>query len=467
MLPVCHSAESLHLWFELAHLAQCSAVMSVSTGPSGKNIDYLSQLDVFMSDPKVASPTEVTADYDGDTDTSKLASMAKLFQENTLFFLFGSGSNQHNQLLLGSDDNNACLVNGEDAHELKEIVLCAPTGTSKDVKKIVGGGGHSGLLTNDGSLFLWGWNSSGQLGRPPNSSQSSTTPPLPVIPRLASCAVEDVALGFGHTVVIEKGSGRLLAFGDNERGQVLGSVGTKSVAEPTTPAIAKGLSFVRVAAGLFHSAAVTTEGDLITFGCLRFGQSLPEPWRPNDGSRIVDVACGRRHTVALDEHGRVWTMGESKRGQLGRNVDSNKGPGLVDGFLGEKQSGCVRVGSGWSHTIATVETPSGESHIYGWGRNDKGQLGFQSPEEQVSTPTRLFQERDVKDVACGSECTVIQDVNQTILGCGWNEHGNLATGNDQDAFVLQKTQGAPIVSPGSADDILMAVGGGHLLTMKR
>ena len=40
-------------------------------------------------------------------------------------------------------------------------------------------------------------------------------------------------------------------------------------------------------------------------------------WHPVDGSKMVRVACGRRHTVALDENGWVWTLGDKKYSQLG------------------------------------------------------------------------------------------------------------------------------------------------------
>ena len=110
----------------------------------------------------------------------------------------------------------------------------------------------------------------------------------------------------------------------------------------------------------FHSAAITRRsGELITWGCGRFGQCLrveetssPHQddtkegvstvgrWRPPDGCKLVQVACGRRHTVVLDEHGRVWTVGDNKYGQLGRVSGRGRDlsmiePQLVNGPLGQ------------------------------------------------------------------------------------------------------------------------------------
>ena len=93
-----------------------------------------------------------------------------------------------------------------------------------------------------------------------------------------------------------------------------------------------------VACGLVHSAAVTENGDLYTWGCGFQGQtghaSLALDDETNDrltgvqllpklvGSfvrkeKITAVACGARHTAALSSLGEVWCWGEGKCGQLG------------------------------------------------------------------------------------------------------------------------------------------------------
>ncbi len=469
----------------LLDLPFAAAIMSVSIGPSGRNDAYLHNLDEFMEQASASSIAAAKAlhDHTGDTDTGDLSSMVKTFQEsNDLYFLFGSGSNQHNQLLLKSPNDDLLLKNGEDAWELSEIVLCTDRQDERQVpKSLLAGGGHSGFLTENGKLYLWGWNQHGQLGT--SGPCNDNTAPLLCIRPLQDITVEKAALGFSHTLVIEKETGRLYAFGDNGRGQVDGTISLEAIDKPVTPTFLQGESFVDVAAGLFHSAAITVKGEVVTFGCGRFGQSLSDKgnsddvwtgrWRPEDGSRLVRVACGRRHTAVLDEFGRVWTFGENKYGQLGRVIGDGKFdrvPRLVAGSLGEKESGCFDIDSGWSHTI--VRTSDG---VYGWGRNDRGQLGTGS-RENLSVPTPLFENVKARSITCGSESTMVLDDVGTILGCGWNEHGNLALGNDTDSLVLQPVTGARIVAPPSegGDDedlsqegkILMAKGGAHLLAMK-
>lgn len=66
------------------------------------------------------------------------------------------------------------LKNGEDAWEMIETVLCTKRQDEQQIpKSLFAGGGHSGLLTEDGRLYLWGWNQHGQLGTSGPSTASS------------------------------------------------------------------------------------------------------------------------------------------------------------------------------------------------------------------------------------------------------------------------------------------------------
>jgi alpha-tubulin suppressor-like RCC1 family protein len=473
---------SLSLYFST------KAIMSVANGPSGKNDFYLNSLDHFLTDAAT-----VAAKND---DTSKLATMTRTLQQHQLHFLVGSGSNQHNQLLLRRENNGACLVKGEDAHERKEIVLCTQStetnGENNDdrPKQLHVGGGHSGLLTQGGRLYIWGWNESGQLGTSGflTDESDSEAPPPPlggIVKPLLDILVETAAFGFSHTLIVEKETGRLFCFGSNERGQVDGTLSSKVVASPITPSFLAGEKVSAVAAGLFHSAVITSEGELVTFGCGRFGQSLSSEsdksdvnvlvwvgrWKPADGSRLVGVACGRRHTAVLDDQGRIWTFGENKHGQLGRSIVGEEKkdpvPRLVEGFEPVVSASHCEITCGWSHTIMRIESADGTSAVYGWGRNDKGQLGTGTT-ESVPVPRRLFanNSKTIRSIVCGSESTLALDEAGDVWGCGWNEHGNLALGTDKDALELTKTVGARIVAPHDGKKIVIAAGGAHFLAAR-
>ncbi len=322
--------------------------------------------------------------------------MLRSFQNDyRLYFLTGGGSNQHNQLFLNRPDIFS-LIDAEDAHLRKDIVLPSPLFSNDESgncpKAIYAGGGHSGLLTKEGKLFLWGWNKDLQCGMQ-SAVQSSPTEnqPLPFIRPLENINVERASLGFSHTLVVEKETGKLFSFGNDERGQVTGrrKVSLSDIAvHPMTPDFLQNEAIEIVDAGLFHSAAVTKRGELITFGCNRFGQSnlnasesMDGPistygrWKPDDAERIVGVACGRRHTVAVDSLNRIWTFGENRHGQLGRKIQGKKDPTPtaldMEGRIEEGDN--VAVHCGWSHTIIHAKGQKG-NRFFGFGRNDKGEI---------------------------------------------------------------------------------------------
>ena len=85
---------------------------------------------------------------------------------------------------------------------------------------------------------------------------------------------------------------------------------------------------VSMAAGHKHSAILTEDGLLFTFGCgnngalghgLDFGdQHWPKLVEDLRDEYIVEVSCGQNHTVCLSESGKVFTFGMGRYGQCGR-----------------------------------------------------------------------------------------------------------------------------------------------------
>ncbi|KAL7543470.1 hypothetical protein ACHAWF_007398 [Thalassiosira exigua] len=493
--------------------------MSVSIGPSGPNDAYLFHLHDFLTSATSHSPAARPAleDHSGDEETGELALMVGMLQkEYRPYFLFGAGSNERGQLQLksrstgifpkteGGEGRRKTGQGDDEVHELTEMLLAVPRRGVDDVKdmsrdeldghprSLHAGGGHSAMLTRGGDLYLWGWNDAGQLGRPPASSpaQEGGAPPFDVVTPLSDIKVAMVDLGHTHTLVVEEETGRLFGFGEDGRGQVSGCAasGDKDQSFWHVPRTPEGLSreqFVDVAAGLFHSAAVTRRGELITWGCGRFGQCLcntnsessVERWSPPDGSKLKQVACGRRHTVALDDLGRIWTLGDNKYGQLGWSSDSSvsrMGPKLVDGPLGQIGSGCFTICSGWSHVLALTRDKHSEQVIlHGWGRNDKGQLGMKSSLGYETRPRVLQSDTaiSIQSVCCGAESSHVLSIDGRIFSCGWNEHGNLALGcsdeNGECCFSWMPVSGARVVAPPTSKgkETLFAAGGAHFIIM--
>jgi len=503
----------------LIDLSFAAATMTRAVGPSGPNVDYLFNLDQFLS--KVANDTTSNVSINdgivGDVDTRILASMVRELQtqESTnnagLYFLFGSGSNQYNQLLLRQSTKNDERQHAEtdasgegDVDKLTEIILLAASArdhqTSKSVlpsipRALYAGGGHSALLTQNNRLYLWGWNDYGQLGHVLISAQTAS--PIPYLQKEdgTPMEVQNAALGHSHTLILEKSTRNVYAFGENNRGQcgILtnsqdNDASSTSFPIPVIPHQLKDVQCQSISAGVFHSLVITLTGYCISFGSSNFHQSnfgnpsaiIPPSntakvctgWKPPD-TKLVKAAAGQRHTLLLDEEGTVYTIGDNKHGQRG-TVQSNR-QDLIPTQV--NLTNVVDIDCGWSHCIAAVRAVDGNGvaadiRLYGWGRNDKGQLGlghFQPVKEP--TPLVIFpedtQQPKIRSWSCGSECTMILTEDGTVYGTGWNEHGNLGIGSDvkveENVNRFTKIRGAQM--PKLQEGQIMAAGGGQFITM--
>jgi alpha-tubulin suppressor-like RCC1 family protein len=169
-------------------------------------------------------------------------------------------------------------------------------------------------------------------------------------------------------------------------------------------------------------------------------------------------------------------MGDNKYGQLGRLSGENcTKPQLVDGPLGQRDSGCITIHSGWSHLLALVRHKDSDKMImFGWGRNDKHQLGI-SPNHHIFIPQamRFLDGNAIQSVCCGAESSHILDELGNIYSTGWNEHGNLGIGindnpGESDDSQWRKVSGANVVAPSTINKKMkkvIAAGGAHLIAM--
>eukprot|EP01006_Ploeotia_vitrea_P052763 TRINITY_DN67725_c10_g1_i1.p1 TRINITY_DN67725_c10_g1~~TRINITY_DN67725_c10_g1_i1.p1 ORF type:complete len:398 (+),score=178.69 TRINITY_DN67725_c10_g1_i1:757-1950(+) len=179
--------------------------------------------------------------------------------------------------------------------------------SGKKVVKIACGYYHSLVITADGRLMSFGANTNGQCG---TGSRLAIMEPTRVWFRKGT-RICDVAGGGYHSIALDD-EGHVYAFGKNRSGQ-LGVGDTDERLSPFelevfTMLNGEATRAFMVAAGLFHSAVVTRDGKLYCFGDNRYGQlgnggddNTPHPTRvllPN-GGKVRQVACGSWHTLCL------------------------------------------------------------------------------------------------------------------------------------------------------------------------
>jgi len=225
---------------------------------------------------------------------------------------------------------------------------------------------HGVAVSSGGSVSVWGDNSLGQLGI---SGTSKTLVPLRV-PNLENI----VSVGAGETFSVALCSdGTLMGWGDNRYGQ-LGSPIQTAVAPPQPVPVA-GYVLKSVAVGAYHCLALTAEGAVLSWGAnwngqlgnqTRTGSSVPTQVSFPENQKIVAIAAGRYHSLAIGENGVVYAWGANWSGQIGNNSSDDQ---LSPTALNLSQ--VVDIIGGLSHTVAIL----GDGTVWAWGSNAYGQLG--------------------------------------------------------------------------------------------
>jgi alpha-tubulin suppressor-like RCC1 family protein len=258
-------------------------------------------------------------------------------------------------------------------------------GATGPVVQAAAGTEDSVAVTSTGQLYAFGDNFYGELGFATNTNAN----PTPMLVRLPgeTGPVVQVAAGGAHSLVVTS-SGQLYAFGDDSWGQ-LGSPSPNPMnfSNPTPTLVrlpGETGPVVQVAAGFDHSLAVTSTGQLYAFGRNDFGElgmatssdqnSTPTLVRlPGATGPVVQVAAGLAHSLAVTSSGQLYAFGNNYSGQLGIATNSgtnNPTPPTLVRLPGET-GGVVLVAAGWGHSLAV--TSSGQ--LYAFGLNDYGELG--------------------------------------------------------------------------------------------
>ncbi|KAM4572309.1 putative E3 ubiquitin-protein ligase HERC4 [Odontesthes bonariensis] len=195
------------------------------------------------------------------------------------------------------------------------------------VSQVACGSQHSVALSKDGQVYTWGLNSRGQLGVGKKNSGASSPQHLR---SLSAIPVVRIAAGGEQSFALSV-SGGVFGWGKNDFGQL----GLGDAKDRQTPTSIQSLNLKKtsyISCGKDHTAILTKDGVVFTFGSGQYGQlghnSLRNELRPRLvaelwGAKVSMIACGRHHTLALTDVKRVYSFGSREQGQLGREEQSH------------------------------------------------------------------------------------------------------------------------------------------------
>jgi len=260
-----------------------------------------------------------------------------------------------------------------------------------------------GAIKTDGTLWIWGSNIYGQLGD--NTRVNKSSP------------VQTVAAGTNWTYVQAgyvsgglKSDNTLWMWGQNSDGQI----GDGTITNRSSPVQIGGAVWSSFSAGETITAAIRTDGTLWLWGGNYFGglgtNSTTKYSSPvqtvSGGSNWSKVSASIFFTNAIKTDGTLWSWGHNSYGQLGDNTRTNRSsPVQIYGG-----------GTNWSKSTASGSLGVGiktDGTIWGWGRNNYGQLGNGTIADK-SSPTQIGNSTNWVDITAAR----FGSMSGAVLGSG-------------------------------------------------
>lgn len=245
--------------------------------------------------------------------------------------------------------------------------------------QVAAGSNHSLAIKTDGTLWSWGYNSSGPLGLGNTVYRSS---PVQVG---ALTTWYQVAAGITFTIAI-KTDGTLWSWGKNPYGQL----GLNDTANRSSPVQVGALTtWSKIAAGGYQTFAIKTDGTLWSWGFNNYGQLGLNIASGNRSSPVQvgllttwsQIAGGQIHTLATKTDGTLWSWGYNSSGRLGLgDTDRRSSPVQVGALTAWSQ---VAGGESSSFSIKTDGT------FWSWGNNGSGRLGINLYSGNRSSPVQV------------------------------------------------------------------------------
>lgn len=313
-----------------------------------------------------------------------------------------------------------------------------------DVHHIACGVRHAALVTRQGEVFTWGEESGGRLGH--GVGTNIIQPHL--VESISVCPVDFVACGEFHSCAVTM-SGELYTWGDGTHNAGLLGHGTdvshwipKRISGPL-----EGLLVTSVTCGPWHTALITSMGQLFTFGDGTFGVlghgnresiSFPREVESLMGLRTIAVACGVWHTAAVVEvivtqssaatsSGKFFTWGDGDKNRLGHgDKEARLKPTCVPALIDHN---FCKVACGHSLTVGL--TTSGQ--VFAMGSTVYGQLGNPNSDGKVPclVEDKLIGE-SVEEIACGAYHVTVLTSKNEVYTWGKGANGRLGHGDIED-----------------------------------
>lgn len=281
---------------------------------------------------------------------------------------------------------------------------------------------HVNAIKADGSLWSWGSNALGQLGKGTSATVYSSPSQVGALTTWAN-----VFSGYDTTLAI-KTDGTLWAWGSNQ----FGSYGDGTTTTQSSPVqIGSGTSWANAAAGYRFTLGIKLDGTL--WGCGRNNTYQLGVGNTTDVSTQVQIgsarnwyqcAAGYFSSAAIRTDGTLWVWGANNSGQLGVGDTTARTSPVQVGAL-----------TNWVYVVMGEGSAFGlksDGTLWAWGANTAGQLGTGDTTGR-SSPIQVGARTDWRMIAnsksgLGAQGAIGLTADGKIWAWGNGVNGNIGNG---------------------------------------
>ena len=238
------------------------------------------------------------------------------------------------------------------------------------------------------------------------------------------------------------------------------------------PRLVKSLGTLKVtavAAGMYHSAALTASGQLFTWGSnskgqLGLGNKFDMVFSPTlvdclAGVPLAGLACGANHAIVASVSGTVFAWGANSHGQLGLgDYDDRLVPTQIR-MLRNQRVSYSGLAAGSEHSVALTV----DGGVFTWGSSRCGQLGHGSTNPE-NVPRRVLElmGTEVSQVAAGDRHTLaLVPSRNKLYAFGVGGSGQLGRGPVSDNATLPQIVVQDANNTLSSETICLVAAGGN------
>ena len=395
------------------------------------NLDYSNDLDSgIMSEPRKKIQKVTHSNTIERRSVAKLKSEAKL-EQSIVQTKIACACGPNHTITLSDDgtlysfgyNHNGALGLGHN----NDVYLPTPIPNLPKINMVSCGGDFTVCVDHEGFVWSFGKNNSGQLGTGNTTNFYVNSPhKLINIPPVVS-----VSCGFSHTLMITNDS-NLWSWGSNDKGQLCLGNGYEKGASMPQQTLFSNIS--KLSAGFWHSLFQNNKGEIFACGYNQKGQCGLGHYNElqmtpchilNVPSNIVHFVCGSHHNLFLDSEGNVFSVGSNEHGQLGLGhyVNQNELNKILN-------IPAIKIISCMGSSCYLIDF---EGNLWSFGANFYGQLGHGDTghNTEKNCPKIVNTLKYIQQIShgCSGQHFFAKNSQNHIFVCGHNAFGKLGTGD--------------------------------------